>query len=188
MKEKWLEGGYSEFAEVGPEHLSINHIAKKIGASRSSFYHHFAEVDLFVDELLAQHLEICREFNEAGKENCKNLIPDLYDLLAQYPTPLQFSRQLFHNRHIPRFNFVFVKSYQASADAFVLDLFAKHLDLHQPQNDLNHLFLTLGEAWYSRLHPQDLSAGTLRRHAEDILQDLSTLMGSGVYSTLRKVP
>jgi len=53
LKEKWLEEGYEEFAQDGPENLSINQIAKKIGASRSSFYHHFAEIDLFIDELLA---------------------------------------------------------------------------------------------------------------------------------------
>ena len=53
LKEKWLEEGYEEFAQDGPENLSINQIAKKIGASRSSFYHHFAEIDLFIDERLA---------------------------------------------------------------------------------------------------------------------------------------
>jgi len=188
LKEKWLEGGYEEFAQDGPENLSINQIAKKIGASRSSFYHHFAEIDLFIDELLAQHWKICQEFNEAGKENCKNLIPDLYDLLAQFPIPLQFSRQLFRYRHIPRYNFVFVKAYQASSDAFILNLFAKHLDLDQPQSELNHLFLTLGEAYNSRPDPRGFSARTPSRHAEDIIQDLSNLVGSGVYSTLRRVP
>ena len=187
MKDQWLEQGYIDFAKEGPDNLSINRIGQEIGASRSSFYHHFAEIDLFVDALLARHWEICQQFNTAGKANCKNLIPDLYELLATYPTPLQFSRQLVHHRHIPRFNFVFVKSYEASAKAFVLDLFAEHMDLHLPQEDLNDLFLTLGEAWYSRLDPKDLSADTLRRHAEDILQDLANFMGSGIYSTLRKV-
>ena len=188
MKEQWLQQGYVDFAKQGPENLSIKHMGEAIGASRSSFYHHFAEMDLFIDELLAQHWDICQEFNEAGKEACQNLIPDLYDLLAQYPIPLSFSRQLFHNRHIPRYNFLFVKTYQASAEAFVLNLFAKHMDLQLPQRDLNHLFLTLGEAWYSRLDPKDLSAATLRKHSEDILQDLSNLMGSGIYTRLRKVP
>jgi AcrR family transcriptional regulator len=188
MKDQWLEQGYIDFAKEGPDNLSINRIGQEIGASRSSFYHHFAEIDLFVDELLARHWAICQEFNQIGYASCKNLIPDLYELLASYPIPLQFSRQLFHYRHMPRFNFVFVKSYEASAQAFVLALFAGHMDLHLPQDDLKHLFLTLGESWYSRLDPKDLSAGTLRRHAEDILQDLANFMGSGIYSTLRKVP
>jgi AcrR family transcriptional regulator len=188
LKEKWLEGGYAEFAEVGPEHLSVNHIAKKIGASRSSFYHHFAEIDLFIDELLAEHWKICHEFNRVGREKCKNLIPDLYDTLAQYPVPLKFARQLFLHRHIPKYNYVFAKSLKESTDAFVLDLFARHLELNPSHSELRGLYLSLGEAWYSRLAPQDLTARTLSNHAEDIIQDLSKFMGSGVYSTLRKVP
>ena len=159
LKEKWLEGGYAEFAEVGPEHISINLIAKNIGASRSSFYHHFAEVDIFIDELLAEHWKISEEFIERGKENCKNLIPDLYDMLAQYPAPLKFARQLFLYRHIPKYNYVFLKSFNESTDAFVLDLFARHLDWKQSHRELSGLYLSLGEAWYSRLDPRDLSAG-----------------------------
>lgn len=188
MKEKWLEGGYAEFAKVGPELISINNIAKDIGASRSSFYHHFAEIDLFVDELLGLHWEIFREYNKAGKESCKNLIPDLYDLLAAYPLPLQFSWQLFRNRHIARFNYVFAKTYEVSSKTFTLDLFAKHIHLPLPNEDLNSLFLTLCEAWYSRLDPKDLSAETLSGHAQEILQDLTNFMGSDIFSTLRKTP
>ncbi len=188
VKDKWLEIGYEQFAREGPDNLSINQVSKQMGVSRASFYHHFTEIDIFVDELLATHWEICLEFNQAGKEACKNLVPDLYDLLALYPTPLLFSCQLFHHRHIPRFNYLFVKTYEASADAFILKLFAAHMDLCMPQSDLNQLFLTLGEAWYSRLDPQDLSASSLRQHAESILHDLSNFMDSRIYSTLRKVP
>ena len=188
MKEQWLEQGYKDFALEGPDNLSINLIGREIGASRSSFYHHFAEIDIFIDELLQMHWSICQAFTEAGKESCKHLIPDLYDLLATYPIPLQFSRQLFRHRHIPRYKYLFARTYDLSSEAFIMDLFARHLDLEVPQRDLNQLFATLGEAWYSRLDPNDLSAATLRRHAEDILQDLSSLMDSGIYSSLRKVP
>lgn len=188
MKEQWLEQGYVDFAKQGPENLSISQIGKEVGASRSSFYHHFGDMDLFVDELLARHWRLCQVFNREGKAHCQNLMPDLYQLLARFDLPLQFSRQLFHHRHIPRCNYVFLRTYESSAKAFILELFRAHMDLHLPQNDLYHLFLTLGEAWYSRLDPNDLSAETLGHHAADILQDLANFMGSGVYSTLRKVP
>ena len=188
MKKKWLEQGYKDFAIDGPDKLSINNLAKKVGASRSSFYHYFAEIDVFVDELLELHWTICQEFNSAGKKSCKKMIPDLYELLAEYPIPLQFSRQLFLNRNIPRYNYVFLKAYETSAKIFVLDLFGDHINMQLPHRDLNHLFLTLGEAWYSRLDPQDLSAEVLCGHAEDILQNLMSFMDSGVYSKLRKVP
>jgi len=188
VKEQWLEQGYQDFALNGPDNLSINLIGREIGASRSSFYHHFAEIDIFIDELLEMHWSICLAYIEAGKASCKTLIPDLYDLLATYPIPLQFSRQLFRHRHIPRFNYLFAKTYDLSWDAFVMDLFSRHMNLQEPHGDLKQLFVTLGEAWYSRLDPKDLSAATLRQHAEDILKDLSNFIGSDIYSTLRKVP
>ena len=186
VKKKWLEQGYRDFAIDGPDNLSVNQMAKKMGASRSSFYYHFAEIDLFVDEMLSYHWNICMEYNQEGRNSCKTLVPDLYKILAQYPIPLQFSRQLFLNRHIPRYNYVFRKSYETSANMFLLKLFADHLGLQLPESDLKNLFLTLGEAWYSRLDPKDLSADTLQVHAEDILQNLINLIDSGIYTKLRK--
>lgn len=31
MKDKWLEEGYKQFAEFGPDNLSISNISKTIG-------------------------------------------------------------------------------------------------------------------------------------------------------------
>lgn len=187
MRKEWLEQGYKDFAEGGPENLSVNHMAKEIGASRSSFYHHFGDMEIFIDSLLEMHLEIALAFNETGAERCKKLIPDLYELLAEYNIPLKFARQLFHHRQIPRYNYLFNICYQSSGEAFLLRLFTKRLGLEGPSENLKHLWLTLGEAWYSRLDPEDLSAQTMQQHAESILQDISVLMDSGLYSTLRKV-
>ena len=187
MRKEWLEQGYKDFAEGGPENLSVNHMAKEIGSSRSSFYHHFGDLEIFLDSILEMHWEIVLEFNESGMARCKNLVPDLYELLAEYPIPLKFNRQLFHNRHIPRYNFLFNKAYQASGEAFLIKLFAIHIGIDTSSDNMEHLWLTLGEAWYSRLNPEDLSAQTMQQHAESILKDISTLIDSGLYSTLRKV-
>ncbi|MEN2282072.1 TetR/AcrR family transcriptional regulator [Algoriphagus sp. SE2] len=184
MKEQWLEQGYNDFAKNGPTGLSINHMAREIGAARSSFYHYFAEIDFFVDELLTRHLEIVKEYNLSGKQNCKNLIPDLYNLLAQYPIPLKFNHQLFRNRHIPKYNLIFLTTYESSAEAFLLDLFDEYLDLNLPRKNLNHLFLTLVESWYSRLDPQDLSAAAIQSHAEDILNEISFLTRSRLFTSI----
>jgi len=187
VRKEWLEQGYKDFAEGGPENLSVNQIAKEIGASRSSFYHHFGDMEIFIDSLLEMHWEIALAFNESGKARCKKLIPDLYDFLAEYSIPLKFARQLFHNRHIPRYNYLFNKTYLTSGDAFLLRLFANHIGVDISPENLKHLWLTLGEAWYSRLDPADLSAQTMQHHSESILKDISILMNSGLYSTLRKV-
>jgi len=185
-RQLWLEKGYEHFALYGPENLSINKLSKNIGLSRASFYHHFGDLDCFIEELLGEHYEIIETFNSAGKNNCNNLFPDLYVLIAHYPIPLKFCLQLFRNRSNPRFNLVLIKSYESTANSFALKLFAKHLDLTQSDQEIYHLWLTLGEAWYSRISPEDLSTKTLQKHAEEILKTLSVLIDSPFYTKLHK--
>ena len=185
-RQLWLEKGYEHFALYGPRNLSINKLSKSVGLSRASFYHHFGDLDVFVEDLLAQHWAIIEIFNAEGKIKCNHLFPDLYDLLGYYPIPLKFSLQLFHNRSNPRFNFVLIKAYEAIAESFALDLFANHLGLIQSDKKVYHLWLTLGEAWYSRLDPDELSSETLQKHSEEILKTLSGFIESPLYSKLHK--
>jgi AcrR family transcriptional regulator len=185
-KEKWLNEGYRQFAEFGPDQLSINQISKELSTSRASFYHHFGDIDIFIDELLEFHWDVSEEFHLVGKTQCKNLMPDLYALLSKYPVPLRFNWQLFHHRHIPRYNYLFINTYEAGARAFTLDLFAQHVKLDLPTSDLYNLYKTLGEAWYSRLNPHNLSTGELQKHAEAIIQDLTNFMKSSLYSSLNR--
>jgi AcrR family transcriptional regulator len=103
-KQKWLEKGYEHFALYGPEKLSINKISKEIGTSRASFYHHYGDMDVFIEELLDMHWHICQQFSSIGAKKCKSLIPDLYKLLEQYPISLQLNEQLFLNQNNLAFN------------------------------------------------------------------------------------
>ncbi len=185
-RQLWIEKGYEHFALYGPENLSINKLSKTTGSSRASFYHHFGGIDVFVDELLAKHWYFVEFLKSSGREKCKYLFPDLYNLLAQNPLPLQFSLQLFHNRSNPEFNFVFIKSFEEFAKSFALKLFIKHFGLLQSEGDVYLLWLTLGEAWYSRLNPNDLTSETLQKHSEEILQTLSEFVNSALYKHLRQ--
>lgn len=185
-KQVWIEKGYEHFALYGPENLSINKLSKSMGLSRASFYHYFGEIGVFTEELLTRHWQIIHQFNTLGKEKCTHLFPDLYELLEQYPVPLQFSLQLFHHRSTPAYNFILIKSYEATARSFALKLFVNHFDLIQSESEIYHLWLTLGEAWYSRLDPNDLTSTTLQKHSEEILQTLSAFVSSPLFARLRK--
>lgn len=187
MKEKWVNEGYKQFAENGPDKLSINNISRAIGSSRASFYHYFGELDIFIDELLAVHWNISETFKETGKKRCRNLLPDVYDLLAEYPIPLQFNLQLFHNRYQPNFNLLFIKSYSAIAEAYALRLFAEALNMNPLHPGIFDLWVTVGEAWYSRLDPSDLSSATMQQHAKEILHTVKRLASSRFYLSLNQV-
>jgi AcrR family transcriptional regulator len=185
-KQNWIEKGYEHFALTGPNKFSVNKVSKMSGLSRASFYHHFGDIDIFFEELLMMHWQITEMFIHSGREHCRQLIPDLYDLLEQNPIPLKFALQLFHHRSAPEFNFIFIKSYEAIAKGFALKLFSNHLDFTQTGEEVYHLWLTLGEAWYSRLDPNDLSSGTLQKHAQEIMKTLSMFVNSPLYTHLRK--
>lgn len=184
-KQKWLEKGYEHFALYGPE-ISVNKISKEIGSPRASFYHHFGDVDIFIEELLDMHWKAGQQFSSVGAERCKKLFPDLYELVAEYPIPLLFARQLFLNRHVPEFNFMFIKMYKTHANEFILDLFAEQLGLHQTKENLFNLWLSLGESWYSRLDPDDLSAKIMQSLAEEIIDSLIKFISTDLYSRIHK--
>ena len=45
----WLEVGYAIFSNEGPKGLKIEVLAREVGKSKSSFYHCFADLDIFID-------------------------------------------------------------------------------------------------------------------------------------------
>jgi AcrR family transcriptional regulator len=183
-KEIWLEEGYRQFALYGPDNLNIKKISEAIDTSRASFYHYFGDIDVFTEELLAMHWGIVDNFNKTGKSTCQKLFPDLYNLLAEHAIPLQFSMQLFHHRSNPAFNYLFIKTYEASAKIFLLNLFVKQFALNKTESEVYDLWVTVGEAWYSRLTKDDLSASTLQKHAEEIMDTVIKFAESRLYSII----
>ncbi len=171
-KQKWIEKGYEHFALYGPDNLNINKISKDIGLARTTFYHYFGDLEIFIDELLNRHWKICLEFSVTASKECKKLFPDVYILLEQYPIPLKFSKQLFLNRHILSFNYLFVKAYGYHANHFALKLFSEQFNLNQTEEDLTNLWTTVGESWFSRLDVNDLSAKTMQLLAEGIIKSV----------------
>lgn len=91
-KQLWIEKGYEHFAEYGPENISINAISKEIGSPRASFYHHFSNMEVFINFLIKTHLEVVNSFMLQGKEYCDCLLPDFYQLLEKYPMGLKLQR------------------------------------------------------------------------------------------------
>lgn len=52
-KRDWLQAGLQVLTELGTEHLTIETLTQKMGVTKGSFYHHFANYDAFVESLLA---------------------------------------------------------------------------------------------------------------------------------------
>jgi AcrR family transcriptional regulator len=105
MNEKleiWIRTGYNLFAYKGIAGLKVEVLAKQVGISKSSFYHHFADLEIFVDSLLNHHIEQANVI--ALKKSTSKLVnPDVIDIILDHKTTYLFARQLRVNRQNDKF-------------------------------------------------------------------------------------
>ena len=125
-KQQWLEKGYSPIAEYGLNGVSVEFLAKKLGTSKSSFYHYFGNFDYFVSELLDFHLEraAARGLEIAACESMLEVVPIF--LLNQ--DDILFNKQLRINRDKVEFSNYSKKAYQ-KVEVAMLDKWSTYLNL-----------------------------------------------------------
>jgi AcrR family transcriptional regulator len=159
-KQVWLEQGYGAFAIAGKGALKIEALAQQVGISKSSFYHHFADLDVFMEQLLALHLE--RASTLATKErNAKSIDPELIDILLAHKTDLLFSRQLKVHRDEPGYQVVLQRTQQLIGSDFV-KLWARELQWKGPMPQLEVLFSLALENFYLQISAETLEPQWLR--------------------------
>lgn len=154
-KETWIKLGYEIFALKGQEGLKIEPLAKTVGKSKSSFYHHFADLELFVDFLLKHHIE--QSYIIAGKEQqASNIEPDLINTLLEYRTDLLFNRQLRINQNIKSFSDCLILSNRIIGDAFV-KVWVKDLNLKLSQKQAESIFTLALENFFLKINAENLN-------------------------------
>ncbi len=55
INKAWINAGYQIFAYEGPNGLKVERLAKAVGKNKSSFYHLFGDLEIFIDHLLKHH-------------------------------------------------------------------------------------------------------------------------------------
>nr|WP_232340071.1 TetR/AcrR family transcriptional regulator [Ketobacter sp. MCCC 1A13808] len=53
-RDKWISAGINQLKEFGPTGISGEQIARRLDVTRGSFYHHFSNMDDFIEALLQQ--------------------------------------------------------------------------------------------------------------------------------------
>jgi AcrR family transcriptional regulator len=154
-KEIWIKMGYETFSLTGQSGLKIEPLAKKIGKSKSSFYHHFADMELFIDILLKHHLE--RSYIMAEKEQQANSIdPELINILVEHRTDLLFNRQLRINQNIPSFADTLMKSNKIVGNGFV-NVWVKDLGLQLSEKQIEGIFTLALENFFLQINADNLT-------------------------------
>lgn len=170
VKRPWVLVGYERFSQEGPSGLRIEAIARQANKSKSSFYHHFADLEVFTEILLHYHLErtkliACRE------RHCKKVVPDLLRLLLEVKQDLLFNRQLRINRNVNQFRRCFETTNKEVSEV-VLGIWAEALGLADCSN-LARMVLNLSlENFYLQITPETLTYEWLL----DYISELQTMV------------
>lgn len=154
-KEIWIKKGYEIFAISGQAGLKIEPLAKEVGKSKSSFYHHFADIELFIDLLLNYHIQ--QSYIIADKENqAKNIDPELINVLIEHKIDLLFNRQLRISQNIKSFSLTLTQSNKIVGDAFV-NLWVKDLELQLSPKQIEGIFTLALENFFLQINLETIS-------------------------------
>lgn len=154
-KDIWIKTGYECFALSGQSGLKIEPLSKKVGKNKSSFYHYFVDLDLYIDELLLYHIK--QSYIIAEKEqNAKSITPELINIIVEHKTDILFNRQLRINRSNKKLHACLEKSNEIIGNGFVV-LWVKELDLKVTQKQVESIFELALENFYLQVNDDNLN-------------------------------
>ena len=125
----WIKEGYTIFGRQGIVGLNVEHLSRRLNKNKSSFYHYFGDMENFQDALLAYHLERAAIIAARG-EKCKNMDPDVINLMIATKDDLLFNKQLKLNLQNPAFKKCFDLAFEKITDSF-MDKWAITIGLEQ---------------------------------------------------------
>lgn len=172
-KEKdWVMAGYQCFAEHGPAGIKVELLARKLGKSKSSFYHYFPEREDFLRTMLEWHLERAKALAQEERR-CNNLNPELFEVLIANQEDVLFHRQLRIHRQLPIFSDYFTAANEALDGAIAL-VWAKELDMENFTFPAQMVFEQVLDSFYLQLSPSTLNMNWLTA----FLQEVKKMVGA----------
>lgn len=162
----WILSGYEIFAQQGPTGLKVEVISRKVNKSKSSFYHHFADMEVFTEHLLNYHMEQSKLITNLAS-SCKSVDPELINALLEVKLDLFFNKQLRMNRRIESYKLCFQKANNLAAGAFI-SLFEKDLALNNNIGLAKIVFDLVLENFYLQLTEENLTYTWLSNYFKEI--------------------
>lgn len=160
----WIEAGYRVFAEQGPEALKVEQLARQVGISKTSFYHHFADLEVFTEQLMAHHCARAVQLAEQAAA-CRSIDPDFLRLLATNRLDMLFQRQLRMRRDNLGFQLCYQRAHGAVEER-ILPAWAEALGIPGQLTPAREMFAVVTDVFYQRLTNANLTyawvAGLLR--------------------------
>jgi AcrR family transcriptional regulator len=173
-KELWLNVGYEIFGRLGPKQLKIEKIAQKVGISKSSFYHHFADLDIFIEHLLEYHIRQSQVIAEKEKK-AQNIDPELIQVLIEHKSDLLFNRQLRVNRENKVFAKILEESNRIVGGVFVA-IWIRDLSLNITQKQIEGIFELALENFYLQINAENLNYDWLSAYFSNLKRIIQNLL------------
>jgi AcrR family transcriptional regulator len=151
----WIKKGYEIFASSGQNGLKIEPLAKSVGKSKSSFYHYFADLEIFIGSLLKHHIEQSKIIAQ-NEQSAKNIDPELITVLVEHKTDLLFNRQLRINQNNQLYAETLLLSNKVVGDAFV-NVWEKDLNLQLSQKQIEGIFSLAIENFFLQINNDNLN-------------------------------
>lgn len=159
QKQKWIAIAYEQFALQGWKGMNIDGLSQLVGVSKSSFYHHFADMEILMALLLEHHLVQAKILSQ--KESlAKSIEPELLNILCEHRIDLLFSRQLRIHRDNAVFANTISKTDQLVGDAIFL-LWVRELNPKLGKNQLQSIFELALENFFLQMTPENFSMAWL---------------------------
>ncbi|KOY86863.1 TetR family transcriptional regulator [bacterium 336/3] len=153
-KEIWVKTGYEVFALQGETGLKIETLAKKVGISKSSFYHHFADLEVFMEFLLKLHLHQSQILAEKERK-VKCIDPELIHVLVEHKTDLLFNRQLRFHQNNKAYQKVLIEANRMIGYEFV-HIWMKDAQLNLSQKQMEGLYELALENFYLQINSENI--------------------------------
>lgn len=157
----WIESGYRTFAFEGPTGLMVERLSRSVGKSKSSFYHHFADLEIFTNELLKYHLNIVKII--AQKEEIARNESELIGILIEHKIDFLFNRQLRIHRENKDFESCFLKSNEISKPA-ILPIWGRVIGLDDNHYLAKMVFMLSIENFFLQITNETLTQKWLKEY------------------------
>ncbi len=151
----WIEAGYTLFAQAGPDALKVEQLARQVGISKSSFYHHFADIPVFIERLLAYHRQRATALGILAQD-CRSFDPDYLKLLVDHRIDLLFQRQLRRHREDQAYARCFQEAHDLVVNT-VTPQWAEALGIPGQLGPAREMLRVVTDVFYQRLTNDNLS-------------------------------
>lgn len=182
----WLTVGYRIFAYQGPVFLKVENLSREVGVSKSSFYHLFADMDVFLESLLMLHRQRAHLLATRSAQ-CSRIDPDFIELLVEHKEDIFFNRRLRIHHETVYFQLCYQSGHMLVENA-ILPAWINWLGMQTEPELARSVFNVSSELFYQRLQINEYSKDWIKNFLDEWRVFLSGVMKKQPFRVLQERP